>query len=148
MATAVAVKFEAAYLRALDFGPASESDAATVYAHYVRHGAPNAAEYRLLQDHIFRHIAHEAGRLHLPVHFHTGAGCGSYFKLSGADRLLLESVVDGGVVCNHSLRPRDRTEDPMQGANLAGIESCSPAQIAKISSGKIRDLRHRTGQPF
>jgi len=91
---AVAVKFEAAYLRGLDFGPASESDAATVYSHYVRGGAPNAAEYRLLQDHIFRHIAREAGRLQLAVHFHTGAGCGSYFKLSGADPLLLEPVVD------------------------------------------------------
>ncbi len=91
---AVAVKFEAAYLRGLDFGPASESDAATVYAHYVRGGVPSAAEYKLLQDHLFRHIAREAGRLHLAVHFHTGAGCGSYFKLSGADPLLLESVVD------------------------------------------------------
>jgi len=95
---AVAVKFEAAYLRALDFGPPSESDAATVYAHYVRGGTPNATEYKLLQDHIFRHIAREAGRLRLAVHFHTGAGCGSYFKLSGADPLLLESVVDDPVL--------------------------------------------------
>lgn len=91
---AVAVKFEAAYLRSLDFGPASESDAAGVYAHYVRGGVPGATEYKLLQDYIFRHIAREAGRLHLAVHFHTGAGCGSYFKLSGAAPLLLESVVD------------------------------------------------------
>ncbi len=91
---AVAVKFEAAYLRTLDFGPASESDAATVYAHYIRGGTPDATQYKLLQDYIFRYIAREAGRLHLAVHFHTGAGCGSYFKLSGADPLLLESVVD------------------------------------------------------
>ena len=91
---ALAVKFEATYLRMLDFSPVSESDAATIYAHYVRGGVPNPTEYKLLQDYIFRHIAREAGRLHLPVHFHTGAGCGSYFKLSGADPLLLESVVD------------------------------------------------------
>lgn len=91
---AMAVKFEAAYLRPLDFGAASESDAATVYAHYVPGGAPNATEYKLLQDRIFHYIALEAGRMHLAVHFHTGAGCGSYFKLSGADPLLLESAVD------------------------------------------------------
>ncbi len=62
---AVAVKFEAAYLRTLDFGPSSEFHAATVYAHYVRGGAPNATQYKLLQDYIFRYIALEAGRLHL-----------------------------------------------------------------------------------
>ncbi len=37
---AVAIKFEAAYLRSLDFEPAAEQDAAAVYSKYVRGGAP------------------------------------------------------------------------------------------------------------
>src|SRR5256885_1390304 len=44
-AGAVGVKFEAAYLRGLDFADAGEPEAARVYARYARGGAPNAAEY-------------------------------------------------------------------------------------------------------
>ncbi|HYY68582.1 MAG TPA: amidohydrolase family protein [Terriglobales bacterium] len=91
---AVAIKFEAAYLRSLDFAPASAADASTVYSHFVHGSTPNVAEYKLLQDYIFRHIAREAGRLGMAVHFHTGVGCGSYFELSGANPLLLQSVMD------------------------------------------------------
>lgn len=89
---AVAVKFEAAYLRALDFGEASESEAARVYARYARGGAPTAAEYRPLQDFLFRRIAREAGRLGLAVHIHTGGGVGAYFNVSGSNPALLESA--------------------------------------------------------
>jgi predicted TIM-barrel fold metal-dependent hydrolase len=32
--------------------------------------------------------------LQLPVHIHTGAGCGGYFFLGGANPLLLESVLN------------------------------------------------------
>jgi uncharacterized protein len=91
---AVAVKFEAAYLRALDFQPASQSDASSVYARYIRGGVPSKSEYIKLQDYLFRVIAAQAGRLQLPVHIHTGAGCGGYFKMSGADPLLLDSVLN------------------------------------------------------
>jgi uncharacterized protein len=91
---AVAVKFEAAYLRALDFQPASLAEANRVYVQYARGGVPNKPAYVRLQDYLFRYISSEAGRLGLPVHIHTGAGCGSYFKLSGADPLLLDSVLN------------------------------------------------------
>jgi uncharacterized protein len=90
----VAVKFEAAYLRSLDFEPADESAAAATYAKYIRGNPPDRSEYSHLQDYLFRYIAGEAGRLQLPVHIHTGAGCGAYFALRGSDPLLLESVLN------------------------------------------------------
>jgi uncharacterized protein len=91
---AVAIKFEAAYLRSLDFEPASEADAAAIYAEYAHGGLPDKAAYKRLQDYLFRYIAAEAGRLGLPVHIHTGAGCGGYFYLAGSNPLLLESVLN------------------------------------------------------
>lgn len=89
---AVAIKFEAAYLRALDFAPARESDARRFYALYSKGDIPNDAEYKLLQDYLFRYVAREAGRLGMAVHLHTGGGCGSYFFLEGSNPVLLDSV--------------------------------------------------------
>jgi predicted TIM-barrel fold metal-dependent hydrolase len=89
---AVAIKFEAAYLRSLDFAPARENDAGRTYSLYVKGGVPNDAEYKVLQDYLFRYIAREAGRLGMSVHFHTGGGCGGYFYLEGSNPVLLESV--------------------------------------------------------
>jgi uncharacterized protein len=89
---AVAIKFEAAYLRSLDFAPAKESAAAQVYSHYVKGGVPSDADYKILQDYLFRYIAAEAGRLGMAVHLHTGGGCGGYFQMEGANPLLLDSV--------------------------------------------------------
>jgi len=93
---AVAVKFEAAYLRALDFAPASHDAAASVYARHIGRSASAAAkaEYKPLQDYLFHVIASEAGRLGMAVHIHTGAGCGGYFQLGGANPTLLESDLD------------------------------------------------------
>jgi len=91
---AVAIKFEVAYLRSLDFGPAAEADAAAIYARYARGGAPDTAQYRRLQDFLFRYIASESGRIGMAVHIHTGAGCGGYFSLSGANPMLLEPVLN------------------------------------------------------
>jgi hypothetical protein len=89
---ALAIKFEAAYLRALDFAPAKEADAARIYLRYVKGGVPSDADYKTLQDYLFRYIAQEAGRLGLAVHVHTGGGCGGYFHLEGSNPLLLDSV--------------------------------------------------------
>jgi predicted TIM-barrel fold metal-dependent hydrolase len=92
---AVAVKFEAAYLRALDFADASETEASRVYTRYARGaGAPTAAEYKPLQDYLFRYVAREAGRLGMAVHIHTGAGVGGYYGVSGGDPLLLEPALN------------------------------------------------------
>ncbi len=89
---AVAIKFEAAYLRSLDFEPASEADAAAIYARNIKGGVPADSEYKTLQDYLFRYVAREAGRLGLVVHLHTGGGCGGYFRMEGANPLLLDSV--------------------------------------------------------
>ncbi|MEK6325375.1 MAG: amidohydrolase family protein [Acidobacteriota bacterium] len=89
---AVAVKFEAAYLRSLDFDDAAESEARRVYAKYAKGGEPPAVEYKALQDYLFRYIAREAGRLGLAVHIHAIDGAGSFYKQSGSNPLLLESA--------------------------------------------------------
>jgi len=89
---AVAIKFEAAYLRSLAFEPATREEASAIYAKYASAGTPPIADYTRLQDFLFRYIAAEAGRLNLPVHIHTGAGCGTYFNLYGSEPLRLESV--------------------------------------------------------
>jgi predicted TIM-barrel fold metal-dependent hydrolase len=97
-AGAVAVKFEAAYLRPLNFDEASETDAARIYARYARAGAPTASEYKPLQDFLFRYIAREAGRLNLAVHFHTGAGVGGYYGVAGGNPALLEPLFNDPVL--------------------------------------------------
>jgi uncharacterized protein len=93
-AGAVAVKFESAYLRRLDFAPSSRDEAASIYAKYATGGNPAPAEYKTLQDFLFKQIALEAGRLGLPVHFHTGSGCGEFFDDAGADAILLSPMLN------------------------------------------------------
>lgn len=89
---AIAVKFEAAYLRKLDFEEADIVSARRVYSRYVHGGEPSAADYKTLQDFLFRYIAHESGRLGLAVHIHAIDGAGAFYKQSGSNPLLLESV--------------------------------------------------------
>ena len=89
---ALAVKFEAAYLRKLDFDAADIGAARRIYARYVRGGAPSAADYKTLQDFLFRYVAREAGRLGLAVHIHAISGAGAFYRQSGSNPLLLESV--------------------------------------------------------
>ncbi len=91
---AVAVKFEAAYLRKLDFGAVSATDAGAVYDRYRTGGAPSPARYRPLQDYLFRYIGREAGRLGMAVHIHSADGAGGYFEAAGSDPLLLEPALN------------------------------------------------------
>lgn len=97
---AVAIKFEAAYLRSLDFGPIPldqaqyQNEAQQIYSRYVRGGVPPAPDYLKLQNYLMRYIAREAGRIGLPVHFHTGGGCGTYFMLNGSNPALLDSLLN------------------------------------------------------
>ena len=91
---AVAEKYEAAYLRSLDFEKVDRATADRIYAQFASKGAPTAAEYKPLQDFLFRYIATECGRLGMAVHIHTMAGAGGYFNVAGANPLLLESVLN------------------------------------------------------
>jgi len=89
---AVAEKFEAAYLRPLTF---DKVDRATAERLYAAKATPNQpADYKQLQDFLFRYIAAECGHLGMAVHIHTEAGAGSYFDVAGANPLNLESVLD------------------------------------------------------
>ena len=91
---ALAEKFEAAYLRSLDFDKVDRATADRTYAQFARTGAADAVEYKPLQDFLFRYIAAECGRLGMAVHIHTMAGAGGYFHVAGANPLLLESVLN------------------------------------------------------
>jgi predicted TIM-barrel fold metal-dependent hydrolase len=91
---AVAVKFEAAYLRPLDFPDVPEAESRRIYARYIKASEPPAEESLKLQNFLFRYIARESGRLGMPVQIHVALGCGDYFQLRNANPLLLESVIN------------------------------------------------------
>lgn len=89
---AVAEKFEVAYLRSFGFDDVPRPEAARIYATLLHQRHPNEAQYKRLQDFLFRYIAEECGRLNLPVHIHTTAGGGGYFSIAGDNPLLLEPL--------------------------------------------------------
>lgn len=88
----LAVKFEAAFLRSLDFEEVPAATASEIYAKYAAAGEPSHADYKALQDFLFRYIAREAGRLGMAVHIHSFDGPGNFFRAAGADPFLLESA--------------------------------------------------------
>ncbi|HYW70665.1 MAG TPA: amidohydrolase family protein [Pyrinomonadaceae bacterium] len=89
---AVAIKYEAAYLRKLDFDDPDETRARLTYARFVRGGEAPAGDYKALQDFLFFYIAREAGRLGLAVHLHCIEGAGGFYRQSGSNPLLLETA--------------------------------------------------------
>jgi hypothetical protein len=89
---AVAEKFEIAYLRSFDFGDPTQAEAERIYTRLVGRARPDPAQYKVVQDYLFRYIAVECGHLGLAVHLHTMAGGGGYFGVSGANPLLLEPI--------------------------------------------------------
>jgi hypothetical protein len=89
----VAIKFEAAYFRSLHFSDPPREKAETLYNKYHAGGVPTSEEYRLFQDYIFRVMVQQAGKLHLPMHFHSCVGIGDYFSLHNGNVLNLENVV-------------------------------------------------------
>ena len=89
---AVAIKFEAAYLRKLDFDDPDGTKAHSVYERFVKGGEPDAGNYKILQDFLFFYIAREAGRLGMAIHIHCISGIGGFFKQSGSNPLLLETA--------------------------------------------------------
>lgn len=89
---AVAIKFEAAYLRGLDFDPADSAVAAKIYAKFSAAGVPPREEYKLLQDYLVRVIAREAGQRGMAVQIHSLDGFGGFYSASGAAPHNLESL--------------------------------------------------------
>jgi hypothetical protein len=88
----IALKYEAAYLRLLDFEKPDQRLAVTTYARFSGGGVPSPNDYKALQDSVFYHIAKEAGRLGLAIHIHMIDGAGGYYRPSGSNPLLLESI--------------------------------------------------------
>ncbi len=89
---AVAEKFEIAYLRSFGFDDVPQPEAARIYATLLHTPHPDPAQYKRLQDFLFRYIAQECGRLNLPIHIHTTSGGGGYFDIAGDNPLLLEPL--------------------------------------------------------
>ncbi|HSQ22972.1 MAG TPA: amidohydrolase family protein [Pyrinomonadaceae bacterium] len=89
---AVAIKYEAAYLRKLDFDDPDEARARATYARFIRGGEPPARDYKALQDFLFFYIAREAGRLGLAVHIHCFGGAGGFYRQTGSNPLLMETA--------------------------------------------------------
>ena len=93
-AGAVGVKFEAAFLRPLDFKEVAPETATKIYEKYAGGGEPTRGEYRQLQDFLFRYIARESGRLGLAVHVHSFGAPGNFYNAAGADPFLLEPTLN------------------------------------------------------
>jgi predicted TIM-barrel fold metal-dependent hydrolase len=141
---AVAIKYEVAYLRALDFEPAAHDKAAKIYARYVVGGTPSPAEYKLLQDYLFHAIGVQAGELGLAVHIHTGGGCGDYFDVRGSDPMLLVSVLNDpslrktNFVLLHGGSPFERHNTTLIAKPNVWVDTSvlelmfSPAELARI----------------
>ena len=91
---AVSIKFEAAYLRPLDFDDPDPAAARRVYARYAAGGTPTHAEYKALEDYLFRVIAREAGRHGMAVQIHVLEGFGGYYETAGSAPHLLEPAFD------------------------------------------------------
>ena len=89
----VAAKFEAAYFRTLYFRDPPREKAEAIYAQFHSAGVPSEEDYRTFQDYIFRVLIEEAGKLGLPVHFHSAVGIGDYFSLRNGNPLNLENVL-------------------------------------------------------
>jgi hypothetical protein len=89
----VAMKFEAAYFRSLYFSDPPREKAEAIYAKYRAGGVPAEEEYGTFQDYVFRVLIEQAGKLHLPVHFHSAVGIGDYFSLTNGNPLNLENVL-------------------------------------------------------
>jgi hypothetical protein len=89
----VAMKLEAAYFRSLYFRDPPRDKAEAIYSKYHSGGVPSDEDYRTFQDYIFRVMIDQAGKLSLPVHFHSAVGIGDYFSLRNGNPLNLENVL-------------------------------------------------------
>lgn len=89
---AVAIKFEIAYLRPLDFAVGDSLAASLFYVRYANGDAPSPESYKLVTDYLFRVVAREAGRIGLAVHLHVLETFGGFYTAQGATPGQLEPV--------------------------------------------------------
>ena len=91
---AVSIKFEAAYLRPLDFDDPDPALARRVYAKYVGGGTPTHDEYTALENDLFRVVIHEAGQNGLSVQIHCLETYGGFYDAAGSAPHLLEPALN------------------------------------------------------
>jgi len=89
---AVGIKFWDAYLRTLRIADVPESQAVILYTKGLR-TALSREEYLALQDYLWRHILHEAGKINLPVHIHSSLGVPPFLRTLESDVRNLEDVL-------------------------------------------------------
>jgi hypothetical protein len=82
-----------AYFRTLYFRDPPREKAESIYAQVHSGGVPSEEDYRTFQDYVFRVLIDQAGKLKLPVHFHSAVGIGDYFSLRNGNPLNLENVL-------------------------------------------------------
>jgi len=138
----VAIKFEAAYFRSLYFGDPPRAHAEAVYNKYREGGVPTEGEYKQFQDYIFRVMVDEAGKLHLPMHFHSAVGIGDYFSLHNGNVLNLENVVrdprykNVTFVLIHGGWPYEREAALMTAVKNVYLDTSFPSEILYPSQFK------------
>ena len=119
------------------------------------------ADYKTLQDFLFRYVARESGRLGLAVHIHAIDGAGAYYSQSGSDPLLLESVFNDqssqkNQLRNHSRRlsvhERNRRDDKQAKrlcrffrADVSYLSARAKRSVAQLAGSLSRQdsFRHR-----
>ena len=89
---AVGIKFWDAYLRTLRIADVPASEATALFSK-GRRTSLSRNEYLSLQDHLWRHILLEAGRIKLPVHIHSSFGVPPFLKTLDSDVRNLEDVL-------------------------------------------------------
>src|ERR1700730_7869339 len=89
----LAMHFDAAYVGSLCFSDPPGEKAEAIDAKYHAGGVPSNEDYRTFQDYVFRVLIDQAGKLNLPVHFHSAVGIGDYFSLRNGNPLNLENVL-------------------------------------------------------
>jgi predicted TIM-barrel fold metal-dependent hydrolase len=141
---AVAVKFEAAYLRPLDFADPDRPMAERVYARFAKGGTPAHDEYKALEDYLFRVIAREAGRLGMGVQVHMTSYFGGFYSARGSAPYLMEPVFNDSTlrgttfVIVHGGWPLvDETEAMLARPNVyadisAMVLFLEPSQVASV----------------
>ena len=119
-AGAVGIKFEAAYLRPLDFDdPGHRAARSASTRGTCNGGVPSRAEYKTLQDYLFRAIAREAGRQKLAVQIHVLETFGGFYSPRGSAPHLLEPAFN-----DSTLRGRSSSSSTAVGRSSGRRRDC------------------------
>jgi hypothetical protein len=89
---AVALKVASGYIRTLWFEEQERDEVSAIFEEGLNGKLVSWKNYKNLQDFVARHIFMKAGKLKLPVHFHTGFGAYASLRNLDSNPLNLESI--------------------------------------------------------